>query len=72
MSALVCTIVKPNGNPCGRAIRAFTGLQELQKLGDHIRRCHKNTLIIHTLLDLRIKMENGEPIYCKHYDEAPR
>jgi hypothetical protein len=70
VSALICTVVKANGKPCGRAIHAWTGLQELNKLGAHIRRCHRNALGFNTLLELRVKMENGEPIYCRDADRG--
>lgn len=49
---------------CGK-IYAMTGLQELQKIDAHFRRAHNQNLDMGTLLELRIKMENGEPIYIR-------
>lgn len=48
---------------CRTTIHAMTGLQELDKLGKHFLRAHRQMLDMNTLLELRVKIENGEPIY---------
>lgn len=58
---LRCTV-----DGCRHVVHALTGLQEIQKLGRHIERKHKQLLGMHTLLELRVKMEAGETIFVRN------
>lgn len=53
---LKCTI----GN-CKKVIRAYTGLQELQKLQAHIKRCHGSNWNLNQALEYRAISENLDP-----------
>jgi hypothetical protein len=58
--SLKCTVVG-----CRGVMRAMTGLQELEKLGNHMAMAHGQRLTMDVLLELRVKMENGDPIYVQ-------
>lgn len=45
------------GKLCGAKIRAFTGLQEIEKLGKHIKRTHRLYFDMNALLELRANWE---------------
>lgn len=54
---LICPI-QTNGKRCGRPIDAPTGLMELQKMGQHLRKKHDIVVAgIEALLELRAKWE---------------
>lgn len=62
-SGLKCTV--PG---CRAMIRGMTGLQELNRLDAHFRRIHGQALRGEQLLELRVKIENGETIYVSGGD----
>ena len=47
---------------CKKVIRAFTGLQELQKMQAHLRRAHLASVAPGEALELRKKFEQRGPL----------
>ena len=45
---------------CKKVIRAFTGLQELHKLRQHMSRAHRNLMTMNAVLDHRADVEEGK------------